>query len=46
MRTKSRIKYEFFLNGLGIPDHARYGSWMRKNDPIAFNVGYGEFKNN
>jgi len=26
-----------------IPDHCeRYGAWMRRNDPIAFNVGFQE----
>lgn len=27
-----------------IPDHTtRYGSWLRRNDPIAFEVGYQEW---
>jgi hypothetical protein len=25
-----------------IPDNAKYGTWLRQNDPIAFNVGYQE----
>lgn len=29
-------------NGGRIPDHAKYGTWLRKNDPIAFNVGFSE----
>ena len=29
-------------NGGRIPDAAKYGTWMRKNDPIAFNVAYQE----
>jgi hypothetical protein len=53
---KTRIQYEVYLNEIGtpeddkksnggrIPDHVRYGSWMRKNDQIAFEVGYGDFK--
>ena len=48
--------YEEWLNELGspsenmrsyggrIPDNAKYGSWMRRNDPIAFNVGFREFE--
>jgi hypothetical protein len=31
-------------NGGRIPDRARYGSWVRRNDPIAFNVGFREFE--
>ena len=27
-------------NGGRIPDTAKYGNWLRRNDPIAFNVGY------
>lgn len=30
-------------NGGLVPDGAKYGAWMRRNDPIAFNVGYGEW---
>ena len=35
-------------NGGRIPDSFinRYGSWLRKNDPIAFEVGYYEYKRN
>lgn len=48
-------KYEKYLNELGvpeddkksnggrIPDHALYGTWLRRNDPIAFRVGYQDF---
>jgi len=25
-----------------IPDNAKYGTWLRRNDPIAFQVGYQE----
>jgi hypothetical protein len=30
-------------HGGRIPDWAMYGSWLRRNDPIAFNVGFNEF---
>lgn len=30
-------------NGGRIPDHCNYGTWLRKNDPIAFRVGFREF---
>lgn len=30
-------------NGGRIPDHVKYGTWLRRNDPIAFSVGYNEF---
>jgi hypothetical protein len=52
---KTRKDYEEWLNDLEvpyddmrsnggrIPDHAKYGSWLRKNDPIAFNVGFEEW---
>lgn len=51
---KTRKGYEEYLNELGIPeddkksngglipDHARYGTWLRKNQPITFNVGYND----
>lgn len=29
-------------NGGRVPDHCKYGSWLRRNDPIAFEVGYQE----
>lgn len=53
--NNSKKSYENYLNEIGIPeddklsnggripDHAKYGTWTRKNDPIAFNVGYGEY---
>lgn len=49
----NRKQYEEYLNEQGIPPHdlkseggrvpdtAKYGRWLRRNDPIAFNVGYG-----
>ena len=52
----TRKDYEEYLNELGaplddlksnggrIPDSSRYGSWLRRNDPVAFNVGYREYK--
>ncbi len=33
-------------NGGRIPDNADYGDWMRRNDPIAFNVGLNEYRRN
>ena len=30
-------------NGGRIPDFAKYGSWLYKNDPIAFNVGFRDW---
>lgn len=30
-------------NGGRIPDHCKYGTWVRKHDPIAFQVGYNEW---
>ena len=54
--SKTRKDYEEWLNVLGIPDddlkseggripdRAKYGSWIRRNDPILFNVGYREWK--
>jgi hypothetical protein len=29
-------------NGGRIPDDANYGTWLRRNDPIAFQVGFNE----
>lgn len=29
-----------------IPDNAQYGEWLRRNDPIAFNVGFGDWSRN
>jgi hypothetical protein len=31
-------------NGSRISDNSKYGSWLRKNDPIAFEVGYHEYQ--
>lgn len=54
----TRKQYEKYLNEIGIPvddlkseggripDNAKYGRWLRKNDPIAFNVGYNEEEHN
>jgi len=36
---------EFKSNGGRIPDGTvAYGQWLRINDPIAFNVGFQEYK--
>lgn len=54
---KTKKQYTDYLNEIGtpeddkksnggrIPDRAKYGNWIYKNDPIAFEVGYNEFKN-
>lgn len=54
----TRKQYEEYLNELGIPeddkqsndgripDNVRYGSWLRRNDPVAFNVGYEDERRN
>ncbi len=51
----SKNEYEKWLNELEVPfhdcksnggrirDNAKYGSWIRRNDPIAFQVGYNEW---
>lgn len=30
-------------NGGRVPDNCKYGSWLRRNDPIAFSAGYRDF---
>lgn len=30
-------------NGGRIPDHSKYGTWLRNNDPIAFNIGFSDW---
>lgn len=54
MARLTKKDYEEWLNELGIPDHdlksmggripddANYGTWLRRNDPTAFEVGYSE----
>jgi hypothetical protein len=54
-KLPSKGDYEEYLNELGVPeddkrsnggnvlDSARYGSWMRRTDKVAFNVGYQEY---
>ena len=29
-------------NGGRVPEGAKYGAWLRRNDPIAFEVAYNE----
>jgi len=53
--ARTKAEYEEYLNELGtpeadkrsnggrIPDNSGYGSWMRRNDVIAFSVGYNEW---
>lgn len=55
---KTKTNYEKYLNEIAtpeddkksndgrVPDCANYGGWMRKNDPITFEVGFNEWKNN
>lgn len=31
-------------NGGRIPDDHSYGLWLKHNDPVAFNVGFQEYK--
>jgi hypothetical protein len=51
---RTRGNYEKFLNSLGVPKHDKaenggrckgenYGSYLRRKDPIAFDVGYREW---
>jgi hypothetical protein len=52
----TKKSYEEYLNGLGVPDddkksnggriadNARYGSWLRRNDPVSFHVGLSEYE--
>lgn len=54
----TRKEYEEYLNEIGtptddlksvggrVPDTAKYGRWLRRNDPVAFNVGYEEERRN
>lgn len=30
-------------NGGRIPDKTQYGTWLKRNDPIMFQVGYNEY---
>jgi hypothetical protein len=52
---KTKKEFEEYLNEIGIqeddkksnsgriPDNAKYGSWLRNHDPIAFNTGYFDY---
>lgn len=52
----TRDAYEQYLNELGapsddlksnggrVPDTAKYGSWLRRKDLVAFEVGYQDAK--
>jgi hypothetical protein len=52
MKTITRAKYVEILNEIGAPEHekgriperAKYGAWLRRNDPIAFEVGFNEYQ--
>lgn len=51
----TRKEYEAYLNnfdvpthdresmGGRIPDHCKWGSWLRRNDPVQFSVGFNEW---
>ena len=50
----TKKEYERYLNEMGVPKSddveyggrcrsKDYGTWLRRNDPIAFNVGYYEW---
>ena len=53
--NKTRTEFESYLNEFGIPeqecksnggripDTMPYGTWLRRNDPIAFNVAFNEW---
>jgi hypothetical protein len=52
MTKLDKTGYERYLNeyGLDEPQYNRrgtpikhYGTWLRRNDPVAFNVGYNEW---
>lgn len=38
----TRKEYEEYLNDLD-SERTNMGTWLRRHDPIAFSVGYGEF---
>lgn len=56
MKQPTRKHFEIYLNEMStpymdlksnggrIPDSAKYGTWLRRNDPVAFDVGYNEYK--
>lgn len=56
--TRSKIAYQTFLNEIGIPqddrksnggrinDRSLYGNWVKRKDPIMFEVGFRDWKSN
>jgi len=51
-KTLTKGNYERYLNENGVPDHEKervgrrikyYGLWLRRNDPIQFEIGYREW---
>lgn len=54
-KKPTKADLEDYLNGIPVPDHDKksnggripdtchYGSWLRRNDPIAFEVAYDDF---
>lgn len=52
-KKMTKKEYEEHLNEIGVPEHDRYeeggrcksdkyGTWLRANDPIAFQAGYND----
>ncbi len=53
---KNKKTYTEYLNQIGIPDEekksnggripdsVKYGNWLRKNDSIAFRLGFSDWK--
>ena len=37
-------EHDLKSNGGRVPDNSKYGSWLRRNDPIAFQVGFNEWQ--
>jgi hypothetical protein len=56
MKQPTRKNFETYLNDMStpymdlksnggrIPDSAKYGTWLRRNDPIAFNIMFSDYK--
>lgn len=42
LNTMEIPKHDLKSNNGRIPDKAKYGSWLRRNDPILFEIGYKE----
>lgn len=54
--NNTKTDFQEYLNELGTPDHdlkslggripdrSKYGDWLRRYDPIAFEVGFQDWK--